>query len=44
MPERLRTLRYSIFTGGVLEINGIYDPFCEKVAQKRPRAFLSHKL
>ena len=37
-------LRYSIFTGGVVETNGIYDPFCEKVAQKCPQAFLSHKL
>ena len=44
IPERLRTLRYSIFTDGVVEINSIYDPFCEKVAQKRPQAFLSHKL
>ena len=44
MPERLRTLRHSIFTGGVVEINDIYAPFCEKVAQKRPQAFLSHKL
>ena len=78
MPERLRTLRHSIFTGGVVEINDrsalvsygngraagitfcsprrasvgsgavdvvcLYDPFCEKVAQKRPQAFLSHKL
>ena len=78
IPERLRTLRYSIFTSGVVEINGrsalvscgnsctasmtfyfprrasagsgaadaacLYDPFCEKVAQKRPQAFLSHKL
>ena len=44
IPERLRTLRYSIFTGGVVETNGIYDPFCEKVAQKCPQAFLSHKL
>ena len=23
IPERLRTLRYSIFTGGVVEANGI---------------------
>ena len=22
----------------------VYDPFCKKVAQKRPQAFLSHKL
>ena len=25
IPERLRTLRYSIFTGGVVEKNGSYS-------------------
>ena len=25
IPERLRTLRYSIFTGGVVEKNGIFS-------------------
>ena len=33
MPERLRTLRYSIFTGGVVEKNGICSAaFCESAA------------
>ena len=33
IPERLRTLRYSIFTGGVVEKNGICSAaFCESAA------------
>ena len=33
IPERLRTLRYSIFTGGVVEENGICSAaFCESAA------------
>jgi len=33
MPERLRTLRYSIFTGGVVEENGsCRAAFCESAA------------
>ena len=30
IPERLRTLRYSIFTGGVVEENGIAAPLSTK--------------
>ena len=33
IPERLRTLRYSIFTGGVVEENGsCRAAFCESAA------------
>ena len=33
MPERLRTLRHCIFTGGVVEENGICSAaFCESAA------------
>jgi len=33
MPERLRTLRHCIFTGGVVEGNGICSAaFCESAA------------
>ena len=33
IPERLRTLRYSIFTGGVVKANGICSAaFCESAA------------
>ena len=33
IPERLRTLRYFIFTGGVVEKNGICSAaFCESAA------------
>ena len=33
IPERLRTLRYSIFTGGVVTANGICSAaFCESAA------------
>ena len=39
MPERLRTLRHCIFTGGVVEENGICSAaFCESVALLGKRA------
>ena len=36
MPERLRTLRHCIFTGGVVEENGSYRAaFCESAAGEK---------
>ena len=36
MPERLRTLRHCIFTGGVVMVNCICSAaFCESVAQRQ---------
>ena len=47
ITERLRTLRYPIFTGeDVREVTAAvssYDPFCEKEVLKRPQAFQNLK-
>ena len=41
MPERLRTLRHCIFTGGVVEENGICSAaFCESAALRGRTASL----
>ena len=41
MPERLRTLRHCIFTGGVVEKNGICSAaFCESAALRGRTASL----
>ena len=44
ITERLRTLRYPIFTGEeVTAAVSSYDPFCEKEVLKRLQAFQNLK-
>ena len=44
-PFRLLPQRRAFAESGAANaICRYYDPFCKKVAQKRPQAFLSHKL
>ena len=43
-PFRLLPQRRAFAESGAANAVCRYDPFCKKVAQKRPQAFLSHKL
>ena len=43
ITERLRTLRYPIFTEEVTAAVSSYDPFCEKEVLKRTQAFQNLK-